>query len=104
MTNLDRWLKRFRHGAAVAYHWAIVWQRTHQGPRRRLRACDQAGLSLKLDSEACPLTMQQHLDGFPSMLGAHMLVIMAAADDAPEANRTLQAQLWRMCQVGEPRR
>jgi hypothetical protein len=97
MTNLERWLKRFRAGASQAYQWTVALQMIDGGPRQCLRACTPEGMLLP--GEPCPLTMQQHLDGFPSMLGSDLLRVIAAADGAPGAEADLRATLLHMCHV-----
>jgi hypothetical protein len=100
MTNLERWKRRFRHGAAKAYRWDVSVHLTRHGPRRLLRACREDGMPLQY--ETCPLTMQAHFDGFQSMLAMDIVRVIAAADDAPEADRDLRAELLHMCGVEEP--
>jgi hypothetical protein len=104
MTNLERWKKRFRNGGAKEYRWGVFLQliRSANGrveERWCLRAYGDDGVP---PAWACPITMQTHLDDFPCMLGPHMLQIIAAADDAPHADRDLRAELLRMCDVEEP--
>jgi hypothetical protein len=97
MTNLERWLERFRMGASQAYEWTVWHRETPWGPRRCLRACTPEGMLLP--GEPCPHVMQQHLDGFPSMLGRDLLRVIAAADGAPGAEADLRAALLHMCHV-----
>jgi hypothetical protein len=99
MTNLERWLKRFGDGAGAAYTWHAPWQDTPSGHRRLLRAWGED--ETLLPGEPCPVTMQEHHDGFQSMLGPEILQIIAAADDDPDADRHLRATLLGMCRVKE---
>jgi hypothetical protein len=99
MTILERWLKRFRDGAASAYTWEVHWHLAEGGPRRQLRA--KLPVPLLTPAEACPLVMQELLDGFCSPLGKDMLRIIAVADGDPQADPALRQEIYALCGIEE---
>ena len=99
MTNLERWMRRFRTGAAVAYRWELMRHGEGEEPRWLLRAVRPD--DLPFPTGTCPLAMQGHLDRFPSMLGREMYAIIAAADDEPEADQAIRHALLQSCGLKE---